>query len=150
MIAPLPAVRTCTAADFARTLSPVWVKTLLSRGNGMLPDISSPLIFSSCTVRVTPGPTDVVIAIVGELDMADADKVAKILVDAADGDRATVSLELSGLTFADSSAVKAIVLGAQAAARRGVAYELVNPTARVQRLLEVTGLAGTMTIVNSD
>jgi len=116
----------------------------------MLPDISSPLIFSSCTVRVTPGPTDVVIAIVGELDMADADKVAKILVDAADGDRATVSLELSGLTFADSSAVKAIVLGAQAAARRGVAYELVNPTSRVQRLLEVTGLAGTMTIVNSD
>ena len=116
----------------------------------MLPDISSPLIFSSCTVRVSPGPTQVVISILGDLDMVDADKVAKILVDAADGGKATVSLELSGLTFADSSAVKAIVLGAQAAARRGVAYELVNPTSRVQRLLEVTGLAGTMTIVNTD
>jgi len=115
----------------------------------MLPDISSPLIFSSCTVRVSPTPTQVVVSIVGELDMVDADKVAKILVDAADGGKA-VSLELSGLTFADSSAVKAIVLGAQAAARRGVAYELVNPTSRVQRLLEVTGLAGTMTIVNTD
>ena len=115
----------------------------------MLPDISSPLIFSSCTVRVSSSPTQVVVSIVGELDMVDADKVAKILVD-ADGGKATVSLDLSGLTFADSSAVKAIVLGAQAAARRGVAYELVNPTSRVQRLLEVTGLAGTMTIVNTD
>ena len=115
----------------------------------MLPDISSPLIFSSCTVRVSSSPTQVVVSIVGELDMVDADKVAKILVD-ADGGKATVSLDLSGLTFADSSAVKAIVLGAQAAARRGVGYELVNPTSRVQRLLEVTGLAGTMTIVNTD
>ena len=131
-------------------MSPYRVKTRPSECNGMLPDISSPLIFSSCTVRVSSSPTQVVVSIVGELDMVDADKVAKILVDAADGGKATVSLDLSGLTFADSSAVKAIVLGAQAAARRGVGYELVNPTSRVQRLLEVTGLAGTMTIVNTD
>jgi anti-sigma B factor antagonist len=116
----------------------------------MLPDISSPIIFNSCTVRVSTSPTQTVVSIAGEVDMADADKVAKILVDAADAGTATVSLELSGLTFADSSAVKAIVLGAQAAARRGVAYELVNPTERVQRLLEITGLAGTMTIVHTD
>ena len=88
-------------------------------------------------------------SIAGELDMADADKVAEILVDAADAGTPTVSLDLSGLTFADSSAVKAIVLGAQAAARRGVGYELVDPTDRVHRLLEITGLAGSMTIIKT-
>ena len=126
------------------------VKSLVFGLDGMVPIISTSMIFNSCTVVVSAAATQIVVSIAGELDMADADKVAKILVDSADSGKATMSLDLSGLTFADSSAVKAIVLGAQAAARRGVAYELVNPTKRILRLLEVTGLAGSMTIVQDD
>ena len=54
----------------------------------------------------------------------------------------------AGLTFADSSAIKAILIGAQAAEERGVTYELVNPHDRVRRLLEVTGLSNVLTIVD--
>ncbi|HZX55573.1 MAG TPA: STAS domain-containing protein [Ilumatobacteraceae bacterium] len=97
-----------------------------------------------------PSSDAIVVSVAGELDMADADKVAQVLVSAADSGKPLVKLDLSGLTFADSSAIKAIVLGAQAAARHGVSYELVNPNGRVQRLLEITGLAGAITIVRDD
>ena len=108
------------------------------------------MILSSCTLGVEPASNEIVVSVAGELDMADADKVAQVLVNAADSGKPLVRLELSGLTFADSSAIKAIVLGAQAAARHGVAFELVNPNGRVQRLLEITGLAGAITIVRDD
>jgi anti-anti-sigma factor len=57
-------------------------------------------------------------------------------------------VQLADLRFADSSAIKAILIGAQAADERGVAYELVSPRGLVQRLLEVTGLNHALTVVH--
>lgn len=103
---------------------------------------------SACTVDVEMSPNNVVIGIVGELDMADADQVGLILIEAAAAGKPIVRIDLAGLTFADSSAIKAILVGAQAADEHGVTYELVNPHVRVRRLLEVTGLANVLTIVD--
>jgi|GEM_PF-1315394 len=105
-------------------------------------------ILSTCTVDVETWPNSVVVSIVGELDMADGDQVGKILIDAVEARKSIIRLELAGLTFADSSAIKAILIGAQAAGERGVTYELVNPHERVRRLLEVTGLSTVLTIVD--
>ena len=104
---------------------------------------------STCTVDVEIGSNNVVVSVVGELDMADADQVAKTLTEAAAAGKPILRLDLAGLTFADSSAIKAILVGAQAADERGVAYELVDPHERVKRLLEVTGLANVLTIVDN-
>ena len=52
------------------------------------------------------------------------------------------------MTFADSSAIKAILTGALGADERGVKFELVNPRGLVQRLLDVTGLTEVLTIVH--
>ena len=105
-------------------------------------------ILSTCTVDVEMWPNTVVVSIVGELDMADGDQVGKVLIDAAQARKPIIRLDLAGLTFADSSAIKAILMGAQAAEERGVTYELVNPHDRVRRLLEVTGLANVLTLVD--
>src|SRR5258706_9826814 len=94
---------------------------------------------SSCSVDVEMWPSSVVITVIGELDMADGERVGQILTDAAEAGKPIIRLELAGLTFADSSAIKAILVGAQAAEDRGVSYELINPHDRVRRLLEVTG-----------
>ena len=102
---------------------------------------------SSCTVDVETTASYVVVTVVGELDMADADQVAQVLVEAANAGRPILRVELSGLTFADSSAIKAIILGAKAAEEHGVTYELVNPHGRVQRLLQVTGLNKALNVV---
>jgi len=106
-------------------------------------------ILSTCTVDVEIEPSSVVVRVVGELDMADADQVAKTLTEATAAGKPILKLDLAGLTFADSSAIKAILVGAQAAEEHGVAYELVNPHERVKRLLEVTGLAKVLTIVDN-
>ncbi len=103
---------------------------------------------STCTVDVEVTPNNVIVSVAGELDMADADQVGRVLVEAVEAGKPIVRLELAGLTFADSSAIKAILLGAQAADKRGVVYELLNPHDRVRRLLEVTGLAKVLTIVD--
>ena len=106
------------------------------------------LNFSSCTVEVETNPNSVTVTVSGELDMADSDQVGEMLIKAAASGSPIVRLELSGLTFADSSAIKAILVGARAAEDHGVTYELLNPHGRVQRLLHVTGLANALTIVN--
>ena len=106
-------------------------------------------ILSTCSVDVEMWPNCVVVSVVGELDMADADQVGQILTEATLAGKPVVRLGLAGLTFADSSAIKAILVGARAADERGVTYELVDPHERVKRLLEVTGLANVLTIVDN-
>jgi anti-sigma B factor antagonist len=113
-----------------------------------LASVPSRLRLSTCTVNVETTPNYVVVSVAGELDMADAGTVAQVLIDAADAGRPILRLQLSGLTFADSSAIKAIILGAKAAEQRGVTYELVNPHGRVQRLLQVTGLTKALNVIH--
>jgi anti-sigma B factor antagonist len=105
------------------------------------------LTLTTCNLEIFTTPNAVTVSIAGELDMADAEQVGQALIEAAMADIPIVRLELSQLTFADSSAIKAILLGARAAAEHGVTYELLNPHGRVQRLLQVTGLTDALTIV---
>jgi anti-anti-sigma factor len=109
---------------------------------------SSRLTLSTSTVDVETTNDSVVVHIAGDLDMADADQVGEVLTSAVESGKATVRIDLSELRFADSSAIKAILIGAQAAEARGVAYELANPRGLVQRLLEVTGLNEALTVVH--
>jgi len=106
------------------------------------------LTLSTCIVEVETNPTSVTVTVSGELDMADSDQVGDVLIEAAAAGSPIMRIELSQLTFADSSAIKAILVGARAAEDHGVTYELVNPHGRVQRLLHVTGLASALTIVH--
>jgi anti-sigma B factor antagonist len=61
-----------------------------------------------------------------------------------DGCRGLV-LDLSGVRFVDSTGIGAFVELASEAEDRKATFEVRNPSARVERLLEVTGLAETWT-----
>lgn len=105
------------------------------------------LTLTTCTVGVDTTPDSVAVTLSGELDMADADQVGEVLTTAVDSGTPLVRLVLGDLKFADSSAIKAFLIGAQAAEERGIGFELVNPRGLVQRLLEVTGLMSALTVV---
>jgi anti-anti-sigma factor len=105
------------------------------------------LQLTTCSVEIASTVNEVIVALSGELDMADADRVGDMLVEAASDGRAIVRVDLAGLTFADSSAVKSILRGATAAGEHGVTYELLNPRGSVQRLLSVTGLVDALTVI---
>lgn len=112
-----------------------------------LASVPTRLTLSTCTVDVETTADFVIVSLAGELDMADADRVGEVLSSAVDSGTSKVRLELSDLNFADSSAIKAILIGAKAADERGVSYELVNPRGLVLRLLDVTGLTMALNVV---
>lgn len=115
--------------------------------SSLLASAPTRLTLTTCAVLVEATPDCVSVSLDGELDMADADQVGDVLTGAVDAGKSAVRVVLSDLTFADSSAIKAILVGAQAADERGVHFELVNPRGLVERLLEVTGLISALTVV---
>jgi anti-sigma B factor antagonist len=104
-------------------------------------------VFSSCAIDIDRNQAWVHVSLTGELDSVDAGPVAQLLVDAVNAGTPVVRLELSGLTFADSSAISAILFGAQAAEGGGVDFQLLNPRPRLRQILDITGLAEVLTVV---
>lgn len=106
------------------------------------------LTLSTCTLDIETTPNNILLTVIGELDMGDADRVGDVLTEAAHAGKPIVRVNLAGLTFADSSAIRALLLGAKAADDQGVAYEIVNPYSSVRRLLGVTGLDEALTVID--
>ena len=77
-----------------------------------------------------------VLKLSGELDVATAPMVA-VRLDGLDG---AVELDCSGLTFADSSALRLLVAVHVDCRARGATLTIVNPSRCVIKLLELTGL----------
>lgn len=89
----------------------------------------------SCQVTIERGVTWC--RLVGELDLASApivDAELRRLVN--EGTRELV-LDLSGLTFMDSSGLHLVVTWTQAAAEHGIAFSLIPGTPPVQRVFSI-------------
>lgn len=91
----------------------------------------------------------VVLAIVGEIDMATAPEVARA-IDTDDADVGRVVVDLSEVTFLDSSALNALVRCQRDLARQDVAFRIVSPSDRaVRTVFEITHLTEPLSVVDS-
>jgi anti-sigma B factor antagonist len=80
--------------------------------------------------------TDEGFRLVGELDMATADDLSQLLrAAAANGE--PVVLDLSRVTFMDSSGLRALLEGAELSRGSG-SLVIVRPSAQVRRLLDIS------------
>jgi anti-sigma B factor antagonist len=97
--------------------------------------------------RVVVGPTEPipVIAPEGELDMATAPALKRQLTEFLRGDHRGVVIDLSAVTFIDSTAV-GVMVGAQRALPEGQRLALVCSDPAVLRIFEITGLDGVFAI----
>ena len=95
-----------------------------------------------------PDTTDgtVLIRLEGELDMASAPRLGRILHEALDGGAATVALDLTGLTFLDSTGIRVLFSAHRRAAAQGCAFILRSPTRSVLKVLRLTGVERLMVI----
>lgn len=93
-------------------------------------------------VRVTPDARDgrVVTAVSGEVDAATADDFEAQLRPAI-AESTDVVLDLTEVSFMDSSGLRALVAIHHEVAERGGTIELAGTSNVVERLLSVTGLA---------
>jgi anti-sigma B factor antagonist len=87
----------------------------------------------------------VVVALRGELDIADAASVMAVLAAAAAGNPRII-VDLAALEFIDSSGVAALVRGRNLARQAGGDLLLAAPRGPVRRILALTGLIGVFSV----
>lgn len=87
------------------------------------------------------------LAVAGELDLYTAPRLEEAVAVETSTGASEVVLELSGVTFVDSSGLSAIITLHQQLTASGATLALRNPSAFVVRLLDLTGVAGALTVV---
>ena len=87
--------------------------------------------------EISPMPDGTGLKLVGELDVATTPELSRALLDLSP--HAISTLDLSELTFVDSSGVHAILALAKSVNGNGPLV-LLNPTEAVSRVLEILGL----------
>jgi anti-sigma B factor antagonist len=87
----------------------------------------------------------VIVALCGELDMADAAEVAAALTAAAVGGRKTI-VDLAGLAFIDCSGAAALARAQRRVGQVGGNLLLAAPSPRVRRVFELSRLINGVSI----
>jgi anti-sigma B factor antagonist len=87
-----------------------------------------------------------ILALAGELDLATAPELeAKVSQLCSDGAKAVV-LDLRGLTFMDSTGLRALLAAQELCERHGCGLSMTRGQQPVERLIEVSGLTGLLPI----
>lgn len=76
----------------------------------------------------------------GEIDLANADDFRERIESLLDEGRSPALVDLSGISFIDSSGVAALVAARGRADTAGIELVLVEPSAQTRKVLELTGL----------
>jgi anti-sigma B factor antagonist len=82
----------------------------------------------------------------GELDLLTSSEFRDCLAGAIGEGAERVVVDLTGVTFIDSSALGALVGGTRRSAERGTELMIVCPAGSVARIIEITGLNRAFTI----
>jgi anti-sigma B factor antagonist len=89
------------------------------------------------------------VALRGELDMLSCPQLTKCL-DELGAAGTNVRLDLSGLSFMDSTGVRALYSAAKHARDGGPALEVVPPVGEPMRVLEITGVNRLLPFVGAE
>ena len=82
----------------------------------------------------------VTVALHGEVDVATVDQVRVALTDAIALRPRTIVVDLSDLSFIDSTGLGALIFGFQRARDAGVRFRLAHPSRSVRQILVLSGL----------
>jgi anti-sigma B factor antagonist len=90
-----------------------------------------------------------VVAPAGELDLVSSPALRQVLDTAIESEAELLVVDLRRLEFMDSTGLHALVQAQQRVYDSGRRFALVRGAAHVQRLLDLTGVAEFLTIVDS-
>ncbi|MFP5257201.1 MAG: STAS domain-containing protein [Acidimicrobiia bacterium] len=92
------------------------------------------------TIRTEETAAGHVVRVGGELDLASAPQLSEALADPSGDVSQPVVLDLSGVSFIDSSALRALLLAGRQLADAGRTLQIGPRSEAVRRVLEVTQL----------
>jgi anti-sigma B factor antagonist len=97
------------------------------------------------TYRVDRDTDRVTVHLAGEVDLAAAPRVESAIDEALAGEEGVdIMIDLDGVTFLDSTGLRVLVAAHSRCAGEGRSLTVVNPSASVSRILEITGLGQTL------
>ena len=91
----------------------------------------------SVTTSTIDGKTAVVVS--GEVDAATSDTLRAAIFDVIEGGQSSVVVDMSEVSFIDSSGLRVLIGGYKAADAAGGSLKVGSPSGAVVRLLEITG-----------
>ena len=95
------------------------------------------------------GADHVIVAVVGEVDVATAPSLRSRLEEAVDGAEGTLIVDLTGVTFIDSTALGVLIGVQRRSDDRHLPLRLVVAEPRILKIFEITGLTDVFTIVRA-
>jgi anti-sigma B factor antagonist len=98
------------------------------------------------TIRAGRDGRNLIVRASGELDMASAETFEEEVRRAIEGGASTMVLELEGVTFIDSTGLRALLVAAELSHSKGLRL-LVHPSKEIRRLVEVSGVEDAVPLV---
>jgi len=100
-------------------------------------------------VTVEPLEGDVRVVINGEVDFSNAGRLSAALDQADRQGPGNIVLDMTGLTFIDSTGLRELVSAARTARRYGRRITAENPSQPIRRLLQITALDKTIDVATA-
>jgi len=107
---------------------------------------ASTLLRTGFHTAVDATDASLVLRLRGELDMASAPGLARSLDTVLDARPAAVTLDLTDLTFVDSSGIHVLIIACRRAGSEGCSFALRAPCRSVLKALRLTGVDRLMVI----
>jgi anti-sigma B factor antagonist len=109
-------------------------------GHGASADRSDTAALGSMTLRVIDREARRTLILSGELDLASRPLLDEALADVGQERIEALVLDLSGVSFMDSTGLHAVLVAKDLCARRGCELLFVRGSMQVQRLFELSGV----------
>jgi anti-sigma B factor antagonist len=97
-------------------------------------------------VSVAAGPSGPVITLSGETDLVSLVQLSTLISGQLSGGTLELTIDASGLRFADTASIRTLILAARTLNERGGRLVLLHPQRAVARILAILGAADMFTI----
>ena len=101
---------------------------------------------STLRASVSAGESGPVITLSGETDLTTVAELSELVTTQLSGGTLQLTVDASGLSFADSGSVRVLVLGAMTLRKSGGSLVLPQPQRALARMLEIMGADQMVTI----
>jgi anti-sigma B factor antagonist len=103
---------------------------------------------STLRASVSAGEAGPLIVLAGEADITTAEELGELLTGQLSEQTLNLTIDVSGLDFADTATIRVFLLAARTLRQRGGDLVLLRPQPALARVLEILGASEVITIRN--
>ena len=92
------------------------------------------------TIDKEQSPDGSLIRVVGEVDLYSSPELRKAILKAVPSAKGSLAIDLTGVTYIDSSGVATLVEGLRSSREHDISFVLVTPSSAVMQVLELARL----------